>query len=194
MTRRRTVVTALVLGGLVLAVAAGTWVEATAQAGLGGPQELAVSGNDAAPGVAAAALALLAAAVAAGLVGRVGRWVVVAVLAVASGVVTATSIGVLLDPAAPAGNAAAAATGVATLASAPQTSPLVLGAVVLGVAGIALAALVALAGGGWAGDRRHERSAAAPAAGADAAGADAAGADDDPAALWDSLTRGDDAT
>ena len=80
MTRRRTVVTALVLGGLVLAVAAGTWVEATAQAGLGGPQELAVSGNDAAPGVAAAALALLAAAVAAGLVGRVGRWVVVAVL------------------------------------------------------------------------------------------------------------------
>lgn len=184
MTRRRTVLAALVLGGLVLAVAAGTWVEATAQAGLGGPQPLSVSGNDAAPGVAAAALALLAAGVAAGLVGRVGRWVVVAVLAVGSGVVAASSVGVLLDPASPAGSAAATATGVATLVGTPQTSVLVLLAVALGVLGVVFAVLVAVAGGGWAGDRRHERSSAAP----------REASEDDPAALWDSLTRGDDAT
>lgn len=73
MTRRRTVLATLVLGGLVLAVSAGTWITGTAQSGLGGPQSLTVAGNDAAPGVAAAALALLAAGVAAGLVGRAGR-------------------------------------------------------------------------------------------------------------------------
>lgn len=184
MTRRRTVLATLVLGGLVLAVSAGTWVTGTAQSGLGGPQPLSISGNDAAPGVAAAALALLAAGVAAGLVGRVGRWVVVAVVAVASVVVSTSAVGVLLDPGAPAQSAAAAATGVATLDGSPQTGVLVVVAVVLGVVGVVLAALVALAGHGWAGDRRHERVSSAP----------TSPEADDPAELWDRLTRGDDAT
>ena len=112
--------------GRVCAVPA--WITATTESVLGVPETIRVTGGAAASALVAAALVLLAATAAVALVGRLGRWVVVATVALAGVLVVAGAVGVLRDPAAaaasqPPGKAArSAATQDSTLRPAVSTT------------------------------------------------------------------------
>ncbi|HEX5331779.1 MAG TPA: Trp biosynthesis-associated membrane protein [Cellulomonas sp.] len=182
--RGRWVVTLLVAAAATAGSTVPAWFRVTGSSALAGDVEVAVSGGQAAPAVLAAAVVLLAAAAAVGLVGRVGRWVVVAVVAAAGVVVLASVAGVLRDPDPVATVAVAAATGVTALAGPVSSTPWPWFACVLGVLDGLVALGLARASARWgATSRRHEPAASAATAGAD-----------DDRSTWDALTRGDDPT
>ena len=161
------------------------WLRATGSSALDGDVVVAVAGNQAAPGVLAAAVVMIAAAAAVGLVGRVGRWVVVAAVAAAGVVVVASVVGVLADPAPVATVAVAARTGVTALAGPVALTPWPWIALGVGLVDLFVSLALGRASTRWQPvSRRHVPSAVAVAA---------AEIDDDRAA-WDALTRGDDPT
>lgn len=158
MSRRSAVLAVLVLGGAVLLSAVPTWVSGTTVSALGPQVALAVAGTQAAAGVLASGLALLAAGVAGGLVGRMGRWVVVVVLFIASVVVIWSAIAVIVNPRSSALAAAASQTGVASLLAEPGVSLWPWITALLGAAGLLLSVAVAKGSRTWTvTSQRHER-------------------------------------
>lgn len=183
-TRTRTLLALLALGGTALGAASATWIATEVTTALEAGVAVSATGNDAAPAVSAAGLVLLACGPALALTGRVGRYVVLAVAALAGAGVLAGALAVVADRAGAGRAAAADAAGVTDL-----TAPVTLTAWPWATAAAgALAILVALAATVAArrwpeASRRHERDAGEPAA-----------EDDRPAADWDALTRGEDPT
>lgn len=177
MNRRSAVLTLLVLGGLTLLAAIPTWMTADGSSALSEDMRLAVAGTTAAPAVSAAAFVLVASALALGLVGRVARWIVLAVAA-GSGITSAlAAANVLMDPVPAMSAEAARETGVAELTSAVTLAVFPWLVVALGILTVAVVVITALSSGQWTVTARHERQATPDVA------------DDDPAAMWDELTR-----
>ncbi|HEY0117788.1 MAG TPA: Trp biosynthesis-associated membrane protein [Cellulomonas sp.] len=184
-SRATGVVWLLVLAALVGLSSLPTWVRATGVGALTGDVPVHVSGSQAAPVVPAAALALAAAGVAVALAGRVGRWVVVAVVALGGLAVVAASAAVLADAGTPAAAAAATQTGVGHLTGPASVTAGPWVAAVVGVLVVAAAVLLARSSARWAApSRRHEVGPSTPAP-------PAAGAPDERDD-WDALTRGSD--
>lgn len=213
--RGRWVLTLLLLSGLVALTALPTWITATGTSPVTGDVTVGVRGTVAAPGLVAAALVLLAAAGALGLVGRVGRWVVVVVVAAAGALVLASALGARSGAEATATRAVAEATGVSSLTGTVQVALWPWPAALLGVLVLAAAVGIARASGGWsATSDRHERAASGPArvpaagtpadnpsgpaaSGSATAGTARAGDASEPTderGTWDALSRGDDPT
>jgi hypothetical protein len=213
-TRTRTVLALLVLGGLTFGTGSPTWVTTTVATALEPEVAVAAAGTSAAPGVGAGALVLLAAGIACALTGRVARYVALAVAAAAGVLVVASTLVVVGDPTPAATAAASATSGVTDL-----TSPVVLtawpwAALAVGALAVFVAVWGAVSARGWAATSgRHERADLDPTAGPAGAAAGTAAAprpasdtaahdtdndtDDDkidPHDAWDALSRGDDPT
>lgn len=188
LTRRRAVLLALlsavVLAGLTRAV----WVSASGADLSGTIVDIDVTGQQAAPPVLALALAAGAAAAATSLSSRWVRWVTGPVL-VLCGAGAAAAVGVLLaDPVSAARPAVIERTGVTGGQIAADAGALPLLALVPAALLIALGAGVLLAGGRWPlrTRSRFERDAR------ESERAAAADPGEDPAAVWDALSRGED--
>lgn len=212
MTRTRTVLALLVLGGLTFGVGSPTWVTSTVATALEPEVAVAAAGTSAAPGVGAGALVLLAAGIACALTGRVARYVALVVAAAAGVLVVASTLVVVGDPTPAATAAASATSGVTELTSPVTLTAWPWAAVATGVLAVVVAVWGAIAARGWtATSGRHERADAAASASATTTGpaatstttrtsaADdgtAVGPDDeiDPHDAWDALSRGDDPT
>ncbi|GMA26106.1 hypothetical protein GCM10025864_38650 [Luteimicrobium album] len=206
--RRSAVLLLLVLGLLALLTAVPTWLTTAGSTVLEPHVVVKVAGTKAAPGVGAGALVVAAAALALGIVGRVGRFVVLAVAALAGVVVAFSALGVVRDPTPVATREAADATGVTELTEGVHVALWPYATVVVGALVVVLAVLVALGSRSWRTSTRHERTAApasaapdgaTPAASDEPAAAPRPASDDDAAfedehAAWDSLTRGEDPT
>ena len=181
-SRARGAAAVLVLAAATGASALGTWVNASVEGPLGGIG-VHVSGASAAPVVPGTALVLAAAGVALALAGRLGRWVVVVVVALGGLVVAIGAAAVLSHPETAATAAAAAQTGIGLLRDAPAVTAGPWAAAVVGVVGIVMAGLLAHASAAWdAPSRRHE-VVRRPAPGEGTP---------DERADWDALTRGAD--
>jgi uncharacterized membrane protein (TIGR02234 family) len=183
-SRRSAVLLLLLLGGLALLSAVPTWLTSAGSTALSAHVPVAVTGTHAAPGVGAGALVVVAGALALGIVGRIGRYVVLAVTAVAGVVVATSAISVLGDTVTVATTAAADSTGVTELIEPVKVAPWPYVTIVLGFVVTVFSVLVAVFSRGWRTSSRHERAAAAP----------SLPEPDDDHATWDSLTRGDDPT
>ncbi|MEU4383843.1 Trp biosynthesis-associated membrane protein [Promicromonospora sp. NPDC023805] len=214
MTRTRTVLALLVLGGLTFGVGTPTWVTTTVATALEPEVAVAAAGTSAAPGVGAGALVLLAAGIACALTGRVARYVALLVAAAAGVLVVASTLVVVGDPTPAATAAASATSGVTELTSPVTLTAWPWAAVATGVLAVVVAVWGAIAARGWtATSGRHERADAAASGSAttgtsagttstttrtsdDADDATAVGPDDeiDPHDAWDALSRGDDPT
>ena len=178
----------LLLAALTALSAVPVWLRSAAASALQGEVAVEVTGAQAAPGVVAAGVVLLAAVGATGLVGRAGRWVVVAVVALAGLIVLASTLGAVTDATGIAEAAAAESTGVGVLAGPVRLTAWPWVALVVGLADLGGALRLAVASRDWPSpSRRHS----GPGAGDQVA---ARAQPDDDQAAWDSLTRGDDPT
>lgn len=186
--RRRAILVVLGLALAALLTGAPQWLRTAGTTALQGEVPVAVAGAQAAPGVPAAALVLLAAGVAIGLAGRIGRWVVVAVVALAGVLLTASAVAVATDPRPVAGSAVADVTGVETLSAAVELTPWPWVAAAVGVLVVLAGGWLALTSRQWArpSDRHDPTSARGP--------APVVVVHDDDQAAWDALTRGHDPT
>jgi hypothetical protein len=216
-TRTRTVLALLVLGGLTFGTGSPTWVTTTVATALEPEVAVAAAGTSAAPGVGAGALVLLAAGIACALTGRVARYVALVVAAAAGVLVVTSTLVVVGDPTPAATAAASASSGVTELTSPVMLTAWPWAAVATGVLAVVVAVWGAASARGWAATSgRHERAdaavagagatsgtaapgaegATAPDAGPAAGRDDSAGPDDeiDPHDAWDALSRGDDPT
>lgn len=147
---------------------------------------LQVQGSKAATTVTALALVALAGGLAASIAGRIARWIITAIIVLASvGIVTA-AVTVMTDPLAAAQGSIAAATGITGSSVQVSVSAFPALAVVAGVL-LGLGALLIIpAGRHWKTRTKY-----------DAATAGTAGAPEGPADeidSWDRLSRGDDPT
>ncbi len=205
-SRLAVVLLVLAGAGLVLASAGRSWVGA-AVTGVPGLPTVSASGQDAAPGLSAAALVAAAGAAALAVAGRVVRMVVATLLVLAGAALLALVWSVVADPAAalaPTLVAATGQTGAAPGSAARLTGwfwPAAAGGVLVAGGGI----IGVLRGRSWAlGGRRYQAGAgaAAPAGGAAPpgggsgapAGGGGAAARDSALDAWDALSRGDDPT
>jgi len=168
-----------------------TWMTATLdpnQVGQAAATQSAiqVQGSKAATTVTALALVALAGGLAAAIAGRIARWVITAIIVLASaGVVTAAAT-VLADPLAAAQGTIAGATGISGSQAHVELTPFPLLAVVAGCL-LALAALLILpASRYWKTRTKYD----APGA----AGTMAAAGPVDEIDSWDRLSRGEDPT
>jgi uncharacterized membrane protein (TIGR02234 family) len=167
-----------------------TWMTATLdpnQVGQAGATQSAiqVQGSKAATTVTALALVALAGGLAAAIAGRIARWVITAIIVLASaGVVTAAAT-VLADPLAAAQGSIAAATGISGSQAHVEVTPFPVLAVVAGCL-LALAALLILpASRYWKARTKYDAA---------AAGTAAAAGPVDEIDSWDRLSRGEDPT
>lgn len=197
--RRSAVLAGLVLAGSLFLTTRATWMHARVPDLVGGTTDVDVSGAEAAPMVVAAALVALAAAAVVAISSRAVRFVSGPLLVAAGMAATIGALAVRSDPAGHARSAIAAATGVSGAGAELSGTvwPLIALAPAIGLA--ALGVVVLVAGRAWSRSARYDREAVPGAArGADlrprAAEAADAAAPDDPAALWDALSRGDDPT
>lgn len=205
LTRRSAVLAGLVLAGALLLLTRAPWMHARVSDLVGGTTAVDVSGAEAAPLVVAAALVALAASAVVAISSRAVRFVSGPLL-VAAGIAAALgALAVRTDPEGHARGAIAEATGVSG-AEAELSGTLWPLLALLPCAGLALlGAMVLVAGRTWVGSTRYAREGTAPAAGASAvqgsvadegavATAPVPPASEDPAALWDALSRGEDPT
>ncbi|GAB5079846.1 Trp biosynthesis-associated membrane protein [Arthrobacter sp. AD-310] len=161
------------------------------QLGQAGPAQgpLDVQGSDAATAVTALALVALAGGLAAAIAGRIARWIITAIIVLASAGIVAAAGTVLSDPLAAAQGSIAAATGV----SGSQAQVAVTAFPTLAVAAGCLLALAGLlvipAGRHWKTRTKYD----APGAAGTAGDSGAAGPVDEIDS-WDRLSRGDDPT
>ncbi len=205
LTRRSAVLAGLVLAGALLLLTRAPWMHARVSDLVGGTTAVDVSGAEAAPLVVAAALVALAASAVVAISSRAVRFVSGPLL-VAAGIAAALgALAVRTDPEGHARGAIAEATGVSG-AEAELSGTLWPLLALLPCAGLALlGAMVLVAGRTWVGSTRYAREGTASAAGASAvqgsvadegavATAPVPPASEDPAALWDALSRGEDPT
>ncbi|WP_045730403.1 Trp biosynthesis-associated membrane protein [Pseudarthrobacter chlorophenolicus] len=187
--RKSTVV--LLIAVLALAVfgtTTQTWMTVTldpSQAGAG-QEPLQVQGSKAATAVTALALVALAGGLAAAIAGRIARWIIAAIIVLASAGIVAAAGTVLGDPLAASQGSIGAATGV----TGTQAQVAVTAFPVLAVAAGCLLALGGLlilpASRHWAARTKYDaRAVAGPAA---------ASGPVDEIDSWDRLSRGDDPT
>lgn len=205
LTRRSAVLAGLVLAGALLLLTRAPWMHARVSDLVGGTTAVDVSGAEAAPLVVAAALVALAASAVVAISSRAVRFVSGPLL-VAAGIAAALgALAVRTDPEGHARSAIAEATGVSG-AEAELSGTLWPLLALLPCAGLALlGAMVLVAGRTWVGSTRYAREGTAPAGGASAvqgsvadegavATAPVPPASENPAALWDALSRGEDPT
>ncbi len=178
---------AVLLGVIAAAALAGTtravWIRAVAPDLTGTVQTVETVGTQAAPALLALALVALAAALATSLSGRWVRFVTGPVL-IAAGIGSGFAIGaVLTDPESAARSAVAQRTGVAggDLVAHLEVWPWL--ALVPCVLVIAVGVLVLVRGGAWVVSSRWSRGTEP-----------VTDPQDDPAAVWDALSRGEDPT
>ncbi|WP_432483195.1 Trp biosynthesis-associated membrane protein [Kineococcus esterisolvens] len=191
--RERALVLTVAAAGAVLALAAGapTWVRGAVSTAAG-LREVAAAGRAAAPTATALALVALAAVVACSLGRRAARALAALVLVLAGAGVAAAGVDVWTSPE----GALAAPARLVSGRSDPQvqqvrTRPWPLVCAAGGAVCAAAGAAAVLRGRSWSTSARHERDAAA----AEPASRTPAGASPaEPAAAWDSLSRGDDPT
>ncbi|MBT2568578.1 Trp biosynthesis-associated membrane protein [Arthrobacter sp. ISL-85] len=168
-----------------------TWITATLdpnQVGQAAATQSAiqVQGSKAATTVTALALVALAGGLAAAIAGRIARWVITAIIALASAGVVAAAATVLADPLAAAQGTIAGATGISGSQAHVELTPFPVLAVVAGCL-LALAALVILpASRYWKTRTKYDA--------AGAAGTVAAAGPVDEIDSWDRLSRGEDPT
>jgi uncharacterized membrane protein (TIGR02234 family) len=167
-----------------------TWLTVTLdpnQVGQAGARNaLEVQGSKAATAVTALALVALAGGLAAAIAGRVARWIITAIIVLASAGIVAAAATVLADPLAAAQGSIAAATGITGSQANVAVSAFPVLAVVAACL-LALAALVVIpAGRHWKTRTKYD----APAAGSAAATAGPV----DEIDSWDRPSRGDDPT
>jgi uncharacterized membrane protein (TIGR02234 family) len=168
-----------------------TWMTVTLdpnQVGQAGAAQTAleVQGSKAATAVTALALVALAGGLAAAIAGRIARWIITAIIVLASAGIVAAAATVLANPLAAAQGAIAAATGITGSQAQVAVTAFPVLAVVAGCL-LALAALLIVpAGRHWKTRTKYD----APAAGSTAAAAGPV----DEIDSWDRLSRGDDPT
>ncbi len=168
-----------------------TWMTVTLdpnQVGQAGAAQTAleVQGSKAATAVTALALVALAGGLAAAIAGRIARWIITAIIVLASAGIVAAAATVLANPLAAAQGAIAAATGITGSQAQVAVTAFPVLAVVAGCL-LALAALLIIpAGRHWKTRTKYD----APAAGSVAAAAGPV----DEIDSWDRLSRGDDPT
>lgn len=168
-----------------------TWLAVTldpnqvGQAG-GAQTALEVQGSKAATAVTALALVALAGGLAAAIAGRIARWIITAIIVLASAGIVAAAATVLANPLAAAQGAIAAATGITGSQAEVAVTAFPVLAVVAGCL-LALAALLIVpAGRHWKTRTKYD----APASGSAAPPAGPV----DEIDSWDRLSRGDDPT
>lgn len=168
-----------------------TWMTVTLdpnQVGQAGAAQSAldVQGSKAATAVTALALVALAGGLAAAIAGRIARWIITAIIVLASAGIVAAAATVLADPLAAAQGAIAAATGItgsqAQVAVTAFPALAVVAGCLLAIAGL----LIIPASRHWKTRTKYD----APAAGASAATSGPV----DEIDSWDRLSRGDDPT
>jgi len=168
-----------------------TWITVTLdpnQVGQAGAAQTAleVQGSKAATAVTALALVALAGGLAAAIAGRIARWIITAIIVLASAGIVAAVATVLANPLAAAQGAIAAATGITGSQAQVAVTAFPVLAVVAGCL-LALAALLIIpAGRHWKARTKYD----APAAGSAAPPAGPV----DEIDSWDRLSRGDDPT
>lgn len=196
LTRGRSVLLALPLAGLLLAVGWAPWASAPVATVLGA-ETVSVSGGEALPGVLGAALVVGAAALALGIGRRAGAVLGGVALLGAAVVATGSIAGFLRDPERPLRAAAGEVSSVPELAGPAQVTAWPSLALALAVLTALTGVLVVLAAPHWTttAGRRFERqpSGAArrgPVSEASRASDDRTRAMDD----WDALARGEDPT
>ena len=166
MTRTRTVLALLVLGGLTFGTGSPAWLTTTVATALEPEVAVTAAGTSAAPGVGAGALVLLAAGIACALTGRVARYVALVVAAAAGVLVVASTLVVVGDPMPAATAAASATSGVTELTSPVTLTAWPWAAVATGVLAVVVAVWGAASAHGWsATSARHERADGRPAPG-----------------------------
>jgi len=191
--RKSTLVLLIVVLALaVFGTTTQTWITVSLDANqlgqaAGGQHTLPVQGSKAATTVTALALVALAGGLAASIAGKFARWVITAIIMLASaGIITAAAT-VLADPLAAAQGSIAAATGITGGAAQVAVTAFPVLAVVAGAL-LALGALLIIpAGRHWKSRTKYD---AAKAAGSPAPAAGPV----DEIDSWDRLSRGDDPT
>jgi uncharacterized membrane protein (TIGR02234 family) len=167
-----------------------TWITVTldpSQAGQAGAARdaLEVQGSKAATAVTALALVALAGGLAAAIAGRIARWIITAIIVLASAGIVAAAATVLANPLAAAQGSIAEATGITGSQAQVAVTAFPVLAVVAGCL-LALAGLaVPPAGRYWKARTKYD---------APAAGSAAATGPVDEIDSWDRLSRGDDPT
>lgn len=167
-----------------------TWISVTLdpdQVGQAGSAQTAlqVQGSKAATTVTALALVALAGGLAAAIAGRIARWIITAIIMLASAGIVAAAATVLADPLSAAQGSIAAATGVTGSSAEVSVTAFPAIAVVVGVL-LALGALLIIpAGRYWKSRTKYD---------ARTSGSAAAAGPVDEIDSWDRLSRGDDPT
>ncbi|MDM7831033.1 Trp biosynthesis-associated membrane protein [Cellulomonas edaphi] len=172
----------VLLAALTGLTALPTWFTTTASTALDPSVVVHASGADVAPAVPAAALVLLACGAAIALVGRIGRWVVVAVVAAMGLLVVAAALQALADPwGSGLHQLVVGATSVGSDESDVTTSAWPYVAVVVGVVVLLAAVWLGSASRRWAAPSRRHEGTTGPKPEVQ-----------DERSAWDALSRGDD--
>lgn len=180
--RRTTVLAGTAASALLAGTTRAIWIEASAPDLTGTAQQVSVNGADAAPAVLALALVAVAASLATSLSSSWLRLITGPALLLAGAGAAFAALGVTRAPEDAAGAAVATSTGVVGSAVTAQTTFWPLLTLVPAVAVAAVGVLVLVAGRSWKVGTRYRSAAVVPAA-------DPA---NDPAAVWDALSRGED--
>lgn len=191
LSRRTTVLVALLGAGLLMLSTTMTWVAAAGLGETSAVPEVEVTGSQAADTVAAMGLVGLAGAVAVTIAGRIGRWIIAVLLLLASAMALYASVGVLINPAGAAELVVGEVTGTTTTA---QQYQLGLGAWIASVGALLMLAASLVLGAvshRWTdrkATKRYSRTAGDELTDPDEP------ADPDEYDLWDGLSEGDDPT
>jgi uncharacterized membrane protein (TIGR02234 family) len=164
-----------------------TWINVNLDPNQAGAAQdaLKVQGSKAATTVTALALVALAGGLAAAIAGRIARWIITAIIVLASAGIVAAAATVAANPLAAAQGSIAEATGVTGSQAQVAVTAMPVLAVVAGCL-LALAALAIIpAGRHWKARTKYD---------APAAGSPAAAGPVDEIDSWDRLSRGDDPT
>ncbi len=158
--------------------------------GAGDQSTLPVQGSKAATTVTALALVALAGGLAASIAGRIARWLITAIIVLASAGIIAAAATVLADPLAAAQGSIAAATGITGSTAEVAVTAFPVLAVVVGAL-LALAALLIIpAGRYWRSRTKYDAATQGGTAGTIVAATGPV----DEIDSWDRLSRGDDPT
>jgi len=162
-----------------------TWINVRLDPAAAANADLHVQGSKAATAVTALALVALAGGLASSIAGKVSRWVIAAIVLLASAGIIVAAVIVLASPLGAAQGTIAATTGISgSKAAAVSTVFPVLAVVAAGLLGL-FAILLPIAGRHWKARTKYDVAGRAAGAGSGPV---------DEIDSWDSLTRGEDPT